>query len=69
MQKNNSINVTIENGNGVTRSNYNKVLIAIGRKPNLELLKIENTDIKLNVEIGIEVGEILKKQSNNLYKK
>ena len=26
-------------------------------------------DIKLNVEIGIEVGEILKKQSNNLYKK
>ena len=26
-------------------------------------------DIKLDVEIGIEVGEILKKQSNNLYKK
>ena len=26
-------------------------------------------DIKLNVEIGIEVGEILKKQSKNSYKK
>ena len=67
VQKNNSINVTIENGNGVTRSNYNKVLIAIGRKPNLELLKIENTDIKLNVDGYIDVDVYQRTSVENIF--
>ena len=46
--KDDSVKVTIENDSGVLSKNYDKILIAVGRKPNIELLKIDNTDILLN---------------------
>ena len=46
--KDDSVKVTIENDSGVSSKNYDKILIAVGRKPNIELLKIDNTDILLN---------------------
>ena len=47
-KKNNTLEVTIEGGVGKSKEVYNKVLIAVGRKPNVELLKLENTEISLD---------------------
>jgi len=47
-KKNNTLEVTIEGGAGKSKEVYNKVLIAVGRKPNVELLKLENTEISLD---------------------
>ena len=47
-KKNNTLEVTIEGAAGKSKEVYNKVLIAVGRKPNVELLKLENTEISLD---------------------
>ena len=47
-KKNNTLEVTIEGGAGKSKEVYNKVLIAVGRKPNVDLLKLENTEISLD---------------------
>ena len=67
VQKNNSINVSIENGKGVTNDNYDKVLVAIGRKPNTELLNLNNTDIKLNSEGYINVDVYQRTSVKNVF--
>ena len=67
VQKNNSINVSIENGKGVTNDNYDKVLVAIGRKPNTELLNLNNTDIKLNSEGYIDVDVYQRTSVKNIF--
>jgi len=67
VQKNNSINVSIENDKGVTNDNYDKVLVAIGRKPNTELLNLNNTDIKLNSEGYIDVDVYQRTSVKNIF--
>ena len=43
-KKNGSLEVTIEGKSGKSKETYDKVLIAVGRKPNIELLKLDNTN-------------------------
>ena len=50
-KKDSSLEVTIEGKAGRSKEVYDKVLIAVGRKPNTELLKLENTGISLD-ELG-----------------
>ena len=50
-KKDSSLEVTIEGKVGRSKEVYDKVLIAVGRKPNTELLKLENTGISLD-ELG-----------------
>jgi len=43
-----SLTVAIENDKGITRENFNKVLVSVGRKPNSNFLNLDSTDIEMN---------------------
>ena len=43
-----SLTVTIENDKGITRENFNKVLVSVGRKPNSNFLNLDSADIEMN---------------------
>lgn len=54
----------IENDQSVIIS-ANRILLAVGRQPNIKNLRLENTDIKVN--IGIVVNEYLQTSVENIY--
>ena len=56
--------VTLSDGE---KLNANAVLLATGRKPNVEHLGLENTTIKLNVEDAIQVDEHLQTTAENVW--
>lgn len=61
-------NVVFENNKGEQIVESEKVLIAIGREPNMENLAIENTDVLLNENgRGIAVNEHMKTNVDNIY--
>ena len=43
-----TLTVAIENDKGITRANFNKVLVSVGRKPNSNFLNLDSTDIEMN---------------------
>jgi len=65
--KDDSVKVTIENDSGVLSKNYDKILIAVGRKPNIELLKIDNTDIQLNNDGYIDANIYQQTSVKNIF--
>ena len=66
-KKNNTLEVTIEGGVGKSKEVYNKVLIAVGRKPNVELLKLENTEISLDESGFIAVDVYQRTTVKNIF--
>jgi dihydrolipoamide dehydrogenase len=64
---NNSLEVTIEGPAGESKEIYDKVLIAVGRKPNVELLKLENTDIRLDESGFINVDVYQRTSVKNIF--
>ena len=66
-KKNNTLEVTIEGGTGKSKEVYNKVLIAVGRKPNVELLKLENTEISLDESGFIAVDVYQRTTVKNIF--
>ena len=54
------VKVSIEKNNETKEHTYEKVLIAVGRKPNTDLLQLENTDIEVNGKGFIVVDEYQK---------
>ena len=53
--KKNALSVTIEKENKSTTMEYEKILIAIGRKPNTDLLNLKVTDVTINDQGFINV--------------
>ena len=52
---------------GEVRVDFDKVLIAIGRKPNVEGFGLENLDIPLTSQGGIEVDDAMRSAYPNIY--
>ena len=66
-KKDGSLDVTIEGKSGKSKETYDKVLIAVGRKPNIELLKLDNTDISLDEEGFIDVDVYQRTSVKNIF--
>ena len=65
--KDDSLDVTIENKKGTQVQTYNKVLVCIGRKPNSDLLNLDAAAIKVNKNNFIEVDSYQKTSTKNIY--
>lgn len=59
--------VTIENEKETLTKEFDKVLVAVGRKPNTGLLKTENTDIALDKNGFIMVNEYQRTSVENIF--
>jgi len=66
-KKDGSLEVTIEGKSGKSKETYDKVLIAVGRKPNIELLKLDNTDITLDGQGFIDVDVYQRTTVKNIF--
>ena len=66
-KKDSSLEVTIEGSSGKTKKTYDKVLIAVGRKPNVELLKLDKTDIALDDKGFIKVDVYQQTTVKNIF--
>ena len=64
---NDTLLVTIENKDETLCKEFDKVLVAVGRKPNTDLLKIENTDIVVDENGFIPVNEYQRTTVENIY--
>jgi dihydrolipoamide dehydrogenase len=63
-----SVKVTFEDKDGkISSEEYDRILVAIGRKPNSKGLGLENTKIKVNERGFIEVDAQLKTADDNIY--
>ena len=65
--KDDSLDVTIENKKGTQIQTYNKVLVCIGRKPNSDLLNLDAAAIKVNKNNFIEVDSYQRTSTKNIY--
>ena len=65
--KDDSLDVTIENKKGTQVQTYNKVLVCIGRKPNSDLLNLDAAAIKVNKNNFIEVDSYQRTSTKNIY--
>lgn len=65
--KDDSLDVTIENEKGTQVQTYNKVLVCIGRKPNSDLLNLDAAAIKVNNNNFIEVDSYQRTSTKNIY--
>ena len=65
--ENSGVKVSIENNGEVSESTYEKVLVAVGRKPNTDLLGVENTEIKTDEKGFIAVDVYQKTSVKNIY--
>ena len=63
----NSVKVTMESEGKIFSSNYNKVLISVGRTPNTDNLSLENTGIKVTKNGFIEVDEYRRTNIDNIF--
>lgn len=63
-----NVNVELEDKNGETKKlNGDKVLVAVGRKPNTSGLKLENANIKTDDRGFIEVNESFQTSCESIY--
>lgn len=61
------LTVTIENDKGTTSEIYNKVLVAVGRKPNTNMLNIDSTDVEVDDKGFINVDVYQRTSVKNIY--
>ena len=62
-----AVKVSIEKDNETIEQTYEKVLVAVGRKPNTDMLKLEETQVKTNDKGFIIVDEYQKTSVNGIY--
>ena len=65
--KDSRLKVVIENKKGKTTDSYDKVLIAVGRKPNSHLLNLKVTDIEIDDKGFIEVDMYQRTTAKNIF--
>jgi len=65
--KNSRLKVVIENKKGKTTDSYDKVLIAVGRKPNSHLLNLKVTDIETDEKGFIKVDMYQRTTTKNIF--
>ena len=63
----NSVKVTMESEGKIFSSNYDKVLISVGRTPNTDNLSLENTGIKVTKNGFIQVDEYRRTNIDNIF--
>ena len=63
----NSVKVTMESEGKIFSSNYDKVLISVGRTPNTDNLSLENTGINVTKNGFIEVDEYRRTNIDNIF--
>ena len=63
----NSVKVTMESDGKTFSSNYDKVLISVGRAPNTDNLSLENTGIKITKNGFIEVDEYRRTNIDDIF--
>ena len=61
------LKVTLESKDNTTHEEFDKVLIAVGRKPNSKNLGLENTDIKINERGFIVVDSKMRSTVSNIF--
>ena len=66
-KKNNKLSVSIETNKKSFVQVFDKALIAIGRKPNIETLNINNTDVLIEESGFIPVNEYQQTSVDNIY--
>ena len=66
-EKDSRLRVTIENKKGKTTDSYDKVLVAVGRKPNSHLLNLKATDIETDEKGFIKVDMYQRTTSKNIF--
>ena len=62
-----TLNVIIENNKGEFREVYSKVLVAIGRRPNTNLIDIKNTDVRIDDKGYIKVDVYQRTSVENIF--
>jgi dihydrolipoamide dehydrogenase len=65
--KDSRLKVVIENKKGKTTESYDKVLIAVGRKPNSHLLNLKVTDIEIDDKSFIKVDMYQRTTAKNIF--
>ena len=65
--KDSRLKVVIENKKGKTTDSYDKVLIAVGRKPNSHLLNLKVTDIEIDDKGFIKVDMYQRTTAKNIF--
>lgn len=65
--KNSKLSVTISNSKGESINIYDKVLVAVGRKPNTELLNMSATDVIINEDGFISVDVYQRTNIKNIF--
>ena len=58
---------TIDDGSGVKKQNYDKILVAVGRKPNTNTLNIENTSIECDSKGFIITDDFKRTSVKNIF--
>lgn len=66
-EKDSRLKVVIENKKGKTTDSYDKVLIAVGRKPNSHLLNLKVTDIEIDDKGFIKVDMYQRTTAKNIF--
>ena len=66
-EKDSRLRVAIENKKGKTTDSYDKVLIAVGRKPNSHLLNLKVTDIEIDDKGFIKVDMYQRTTAKNIF--
>ncbi len=62
------LKVTFENkGDGIFEREYDKILISVGRKPNIDGLGLENTNVKISKEGFIQTDQQRRTNEPNIY--
>ena len=65
--KGKQISVSYENSSGTTEDLFDRVLVSVGRVPNVEDLGLENTSIECDESMFIKVQSDLKTSVSNIY--
>ena len=65
--KQDQLSVQIEDKSGIKERVFDKILISVGRTPNINNLKLENTSVELNEAGFIKVNEYQKTTVNSIY--
>ena len=63
----NTLDVTIENNEGINTENFDKVLVSIGRRPNTDLLNMKATDVIVNENGFIQVDVYQRTVIKNIF--
>ena len=65
--KQDQLSVQIEDKSGIKERVFDKILISVGRTPNINNLKLENTNVELDEAGFIKVNEYQKTTVNSIY--